>query len=212
VLEDSAPWAKELLDVRSRVQCEHGKGRGKRGPPCPSCAYSLPAPYRFPRSRQVQYAHRLESPLAFAFKGANVGQKRFYTRVGHGRHHSPHAKIYPVAPQLTAPGRLPVSKRVGTGTACQPRGLQWVMLMNPSFSNAPISNLLVATRSTELRLALNHAVLSFCVGAPPMASLNTLSVMRHRHLCPCLSTMPKAIPSNTAHLAALMLGGGGLAL
>ena len=29
-----------------------------------------------------------------------------------------------------------------------------------------------------------------------MASLNTLSVMRHRHLCPCLSTMPKAIPSN----------------
>src|SRR3974377_1582273 len=30
-----------------------------------------------------------------------------------------------------------------------------------------------------------------------MASLNTLSVMRHRHLCPCLSTMPKAIPSNS---------------
>ena len=71
------------------------------------------------------------------------------------------------------------------------------MLMNPSFSNAPISNLLEATRSTELRLARNHAVLSFCVGAPPMASLNTLSVMRHRHLCPCLSTMPKAIPSNS---------------
>ena len=69
--------------------------------------------------------------------------------------------------------------------------------MNPSFSNAPISNLLEATRSTELRLARNHAVLSFCVGAPPMASLNTLSVMRHRHLCPCLSTMPKAIPSNS---------------
>jgi hypothetical protein len=82
-------------------------------------------------------------------------------------------------------------------TACQPRRLQWVMLMNPSFSNAPISNLLEATRSTELRLARNHAVLSFCVGAPPMASLNTLSVMRHRHLCPCLSTMPKAIPSNS---------------
>ena len=71
------------------------------------------------------------------------------------------------------------------------------MLMNPSFSNAPISNLLEATRSTELRLARNHAVLSFCVGAPPMASLKTLSVMRHRHLCPCLSTMPKAIPSNS---------------
>lgn len=69
--------------------------------------------------------------------------------------------------------------------------------MNPSFSNAPISNLLEATRSTELRLARNHAVLSFCVGAPPMASLKTLSVMRHRHLCPCLSTMPKAIPSNS---------------
>jgi len=82
-------------------------------------------------------------------------------------------------------------------TACQPRRLQWVMLMNPSFSNAPISNLLEATRSTELRLARNHAVLSFCVGAPPMASLKTLSVMRHRHLCPCLSTMPKAIPSNS---------------
>ena len=30
-----------------------------------------------------------------------------------------------------------------------------------------------------------------------MASLKTLSVMRHRHLCPCLSTMPKAIPSNS---------------
>jgi hypothetical protein len=82
-------------------------------------------------------------------------------------------------------------------TACQPRRLQWVMLMNPSFSNAPISNLLEATRSTELRLARNHAVLSFCVGALPMASLKTLSVMRHRHLCPCLSTMPKAIPSNS---------------
>ena len=80
---------------------------------------------------------------------------------------------------------------------CQPRRLQWVMLMNPSFSNAPISNLLEATRSRELRLARNHAVLSFCVGAPPMASLKTLSVMRHRHLCPCLSTMPKAIPSNS---------------
>jgi hypothetical protein len=40
-------------------------------------------------------------------------------------------------------------------TACQPRRLQWVMLMNPSFSNAPISNLLEATRSTELRLARN---------------------------------------------------------
>ena len=26
---------------------------------------------------------------AFAFKGENVGQKKFYTRVGHGRHHSP---------------------------------------------------------------------------------------------------------------------------
>ena len=82
-------------------------------------------------------------------------------------------------------------------TACQPRRLQWVMLMNPSFSNAPISNLLEATRSTELRLTRNHAVLSFRVGAPPMASLKTLSVMRHRHLCPCLSTMPKAIPSNS---------------
>ena len=82
-------------------------------------------------------------------------------------------------------------------TACQPRRLQWVMLMNPSFSNAPISNLLEATRSTELRLARNHAVLSFCVGAPPMASLKTLSVMRHRHLCPCLSAMLKAIPSNS---------------
>jgi hypothetical protein len=30
--------------------------------------------------------------------------------------------------------------------------------MNPSFSNAPISNLLEATRSTELRLARNHAL------------------------------------------------------
>jgi hypothetical protein len=47
-------------------------------------------------------------------------------------------------------------------------------------------------------LARNHAVLSFSVGAPPMASLNTLSVMRHRHLCPCLSTMPKAIPSSSS--------------
>ena len=76
----------------------------------------------------------LESPLAFAFNGANVGQKRFYTRVGHGRHHSPHEKIYPVAPQLTAPGRLPVSKRVGTGTACQsPRGLQWANADEPNF-------------------------------------------------------------------------------
>src|SRR6476620_9785713 len=103
--------------------------------------------------------------------------------------------------------------------ACQPRRLQWVMLMNPSISNAPISNLLETTRSTELRLARNHAVLSFCVGAPPMASLKTLSVMRHRHLCPCLSTMPKAVPSNSisnpsfkrdkANRSRQNLGGGG---
>jgi hypothetical protein len=69
--------------------------------------------------------------------------------------------------------------------------------MNPSFSNAPISNLLEATRSTELRLARNHSVFCFRVGAPPMAALKTLSVIRHRHLCPCLSTMPKPIPSNS---------------
>ena len=40
---------------------------------------------------------------AFAFKGENVGQERFYTRVGHGHHHSPHPEIYPLAPQLTVP-------------------------------------------------------------------------------------------------------------
>ena len=70
-----------------------------------------------------------------------------------------------------SPGSDPPLQPVRNITACQPRRLQWVMLMNPSFSNAPISNLLEATRSTELRLARNHVVLSFCVGAPPMASL-----------------------------------------
>jgi hypothetical protein len=66
------------------------------------------------------------------------------------------------------------------------------MLMNPSFSNGPISNLLEATRSTAVRLARNHAVLSFCVRARPIASRKTLSMMRHRHLCPCLSTTGEA--------------------
>src|SRR6476660_2234953 len=40
---------------------------------------------------------------AFAFKGENVSQERFYTRVGHGHHLRPHPEIYPVAPQLTVP-------------------------------------------------------------------------------------------------------------
>jgi hypothetical protein len=42
---------------------------------------------------------------AFAFKGENVSQERYYTRVGHGRHHSPHPEIYPVAARLTPPVR-----------------------------------------------------------------------------------------------------------
>jgi hypothetical protein len=34
---------------------------------------------------------------AFAFKGENVGQERFYTRVGHGRHRSPRSRTYPAS-------------------------------------------------------------------------------------------------------------------
>ena len=63
------------------------------------------ARYRFPTvgKRNMHIDTVSDRLWAFAFKGENVGQEKIYTRVGHGRHHSPHPELYPVAPQLTVP-------------------------------------------------------------------------------------------------------------
>ena len=45
-------------------------------------------------------------------------------------------------PRLARAFAKPARVRLRPTSPCQPRRLQWVMLMNPSFSNAPISNLL----------------------------------------------------------------------
>ena len=63
-----------------------GKGRGKRGPPCPSCVCSLPAPrhgnfFAVAKGNMYTLADRVR---VFTLKGENVGQEGFYTRVGHG--------------------------------------------------------------------------------------------------------------------------------
>ena len=72
------------------------------------------APIAFPAVGKRNMQDVSDRLWAFAIKGENVSQERFYTRVGHGRHHSPPSRniFCRSAPYTTS--RLLVSTRVGS--------------------------------------------------------------------------------------------------
>jgi hypothetical protein len=56
---------------------ERGTARGMRERPCPSCACSVPAPGRSPRSRRGRRAHLADRVQVFPGERENVGQEGF---------------------------------------------------------------------------------------------------------------------------------------